>query len=166
MTGLREYCRWETFRASCPVDEVIVIRSALYGRMRSGRCLMTAQDGGSHVGCKAYVIREADRLCSGRRTCEVQLPEPTFDVVQTSCPRGLSVYLEVIYECLPGKSHHLFIIHVCSHKQFRRRKRNTRLEEETNTLSNRRCNGQTLNGLGVRRRPKNSWNRSLEKEME
>ena len=100
--GLREYCRWETFSASCPLDEVIVIRSALYGRMRSGRCLMAAQDGGSHVGCKANVIRQADRLCSGRRTCDVQLPEPSFDVVPTSCPRGLTVYLEVIYECLPG----------------------------------------------------------------
>jgi len=63
---------------------------------------MAAQDGGSHVGCKANVIRQADRLCSGRRTCDVQLPEPTFDVVQTTCPRGLTVYLEVIYECLPG----------------------------------------------------------------
>jgi len=103
--GLREYCRWETFSASCPLDEVIVVRSALYGRMRSGRCLATAGDSGSHVGCKADVIRQADRLCSGRRTCDVQLPEPTFDVVQTSCPRGLSVYLEVIYECLPGKQY-------------------------------------------------------------
>jgi len=102
MVGLREYCRWETFSASCPLDEVIVIRSALYGRMRSGRCLMTAQDGGSHVGCKANVIRQTDRLCSGRRTCDVQLPEPSFDVVPTTCPRGLTVYLEVIYECLPG----------------------------------------------------------------
>jgi len=100
--GLREYCRWETFSASCPLDEVIVIRSALYGRMRSGRCLMTAQDGGSHVGCKANVMRQADRLCSGRRTCDVQLPEHSFDDVESTCPRGLSVYLEVIYECLPG----------------------------------------------------------------
>ena len=104
MVGIREYCRWETFSASCPLDEVIVIRSALYGRMRSGRCLMTAQDGGSHVGCMADVIRQADRLCSGRRTCDVQLPEPSFDVVPTTCPRGLTVYLEVIYECLPGNS--------------------------------------------------------------
>ena len=103
VTGIREYCRWETFRAKCPADEVIVVRSALYGRMRSGRCLMNAQDGGSHVGCKADVIREADRLCSGRGTCAIQIPEPTFDVVPTTCPRGLAVHLEVIYECLPGR---------------------------------------------------------------
>ena len=100
--GLREHCMWETFSASCPADEVIVIRSALYGRMRSGRCLITAKDGGSHVGCKANVIRQADRLCSGRPTCDVPLPEDSFDSVETSCPRGLTVYLEVIYECLPG----------------------------------------------------------------
>jgi len=111
LSGLREYCRWETFSASCPLDEVIVIRSALYGRMKSGRCLMKAQDGGSHIGCKANVIRQADRLCSGRRTCDVQLPESTFDVVPTSCPRGRTVYLEVIYECLPGTSHRFIINH-------------------------------------------------------
>ena len=110
LAGLREYCRWEAFSASCPLDQVIVIRSALYGRMRSGRCLIRAQDGGSHVGCKADVLRQADRLCSGRRTCDVQLPEQTFDEVESTCPRGLTVYLEVIYECLPGLlSYHIFV---------------------------------------------------------
>jgi len=29
-----EYCEAETFRASCPVSTVIVVRRALYGRMR------------------------------------------------------------------------------------------------------------------------------------
>jgi len=35
---LMEYCKWETFNASCrSPDHVIVMRSARYGRMRFGR---------------------------------------------------------------------------------------------------------------------------------
>jgi len=64
--------------------------------------MTTAQDGGSHVGCHADVIRLADRLCSGRRTCHIQIPEHTFDEVST-CPAGLAVYLEVSYDCRPGE---------------------------------------------------------------
>ena len=35
---LVEYCKWETFNASCrSPDHVIVMRTARYGRMRFGR---------------------------------------------------------------------------------------------------------------------------------
>ena len=37
--GVRDYCETETFNASCHHGEVIVMKSALYGRMRLGRCV-------------------------------------------------------------------------------------------------------------------------------
>jgi len=98
VAGLRDYCNSETFSAACADDEVIVIRSALYGRMRTGRCL--SHDSGVNP-CWQNVIRQADRLCSGRRTCDVRVPEPSFDATQP-CPRNMRVYLEIIYECVQG----------------------------------------------------------------
>ena len=37
--GPVEICQTETFKASCKEDEVIVMKSARYGRMHLGRCV-------------------------------------------------------------------------------------------------------------------------------
>ena len=42
ISGGNEYCPFETFKAECPQDEIIMITEAQYGRMRKGRCV---QDG-------------------------------------------------------------------------------------------------------------------------
>lgn len=36
--GPKEYCYYETFDARCPDGEVVVMTTAVYGRMRFGRC--------------------------------------------------------------------------------------------------------------------------------
>ncbi len=55
---LREYCNWETFNATCPRGEVILVTSARYGWMKMGRCLHVAA---SHiVGCQEDIIRYVD----------------------------------------------------------------------------------------------------------
>src|SRR5271165_2070625 len=42
---VKEYCERESFEANCsPADEVIVIRSAIYGRMNLGQCVQEAYD--------------------------------------------------------------------------------------------------------------------------
>ena len=38
-SGSQEYCQWETFKASCPDHHVVVMQSAIYGRMKYGRCI-------------------------------------------------------------------------------------------------------------------------------
>lgn len=39
-SDIKEYCQWETFNASCPApDHVIVMMSARYGRMAESRCV-------------------------------------------------------------------------------------------------------------------------------
>ncbi len=59
---IREYCPHERFEAKCAQNEVVVMLSANYGRMRLGQCVK--KDLG-YVGCFSDVIEVADHLCSG-----------------------------------------------------------------------------------------------------
>lgn len=93
-----EFCHGEAFTASCSIDEVIVMRTAAYGRMRIGRCVKT---GYSQVGCRANVMRQADRICSGRRSCRIQVTSRSFGNVQP-CTTDAKSYFEVAYDCKKG----------------------------------------------------------------
>ena len=64
-----EVCSGEIFTARCGPDEVIVMDTAIYGRMSVGKCIRKQQD---HMGCSnevcvkgrhacIYVFRQADR---------------------------------------------------------------------------------------------------------
>lgn len=95
----QESCEAEMFLASCPrQQDVILLRDAYYGRMKLGRCVL--RDYG-YVGCYANVLSHMDILCSGRRTCSVDIPDPLLDRLNP-CPRDFKTYLEVRYECVPG----------------------------------------------------------------
>ena len=98
--GTREYCQWETFNATCRPDEVIIMKTADYGRMRLGRCLL--RDYG-YVGCKDDVLKYVDSKCSGRHKCTFKVPDPVLDMVQP-CPGDLKSYMQASYACLKGKS--------------------------------------------------------------
>jgi len=94
-----EYCQWETFEASCPHgDQVVLIMSARYGRMNFSRCVR--EDHGN-IGCAADVISHLDRICSGRRWCQLTIPDSTLHAAHP-CPRELMPYLEVSYSCVTG----------------------------------------------------------------
>jgi Galactose binding lectin domain len=95
---LKEYCEAETFNASCADSQVLLIREALYGRMRLGRCVI--HDYG-YVGCFADVASHLDALCSGNRTCRIHIPDAELDRANP-CPKDFKTYLEVSYECVTG----------------------------------------------------------------
>jgi len=43
-SSVREFCDWETANATCPGrDELVVVRSARYGRLRLNRCAIKAK---------------------------------------------------------------------------------------------------------------------------
>ena len=96
---LTEICQWETFSAECQPDEVIIITDALYGRMRHGKCIKTDAE---HVGCHTNVRSLADVRCSGRRKCQIEVPDKLFDGTQTACKEDLKSYLMASYVCLKG----------------------------------------------------------------
>ena len=72
--------------------------SALYGRIAVGRCVTEEQ---GHVGCVTDVIGVADRVCSGRRSCDIKVTNPAMDALMT-CNAALRVYLEASYRCVTG----------------------------------------------------------------
>jgi len=93
-----EYCQWATFEAECGADEVIVITDALYGRMQYGRCV--ARNYG-YVGCSVDVRRLADKRCSGKQKCQIEVPDRLFDGT-APCPEDLKNYLMASYKCIKG----------------------------------------------------------------
>ena len=104
---LREYCYFETFNASCQPDDVILMTSAKYGRMRFGRCMKENHRG---MGCYADVLTHLDRICSGRNSCDLRIPDQTLHSA-SNCPKELMMYLEASYTCLKG--HTIFNVSLC-----------------------------------------------------
>ena len=83
---------------SVVLAQVVVILSAEYGRMRIGRCV---EDGLGFLGCSSNVLLLADRKCSGRRSCQISIPDKDFDSTRP-CNKEVKVYLEASYVCRRG----------------------------------------------------------------
>ena len=105
--NLQEYCSMETFRPRCWKNEVVVIQQAIYGRRRVGKCLGSEEankfQDPSYFGCSANVLDIVDAKCSGRKECEISIPDPDLDGT-TPCLHGLKMFLEVSYTCVEGNS--------------------------------------------------------------
>lgn len=107
-----DYCLHESFNPRCLKNEVILMRSAIYGRMRTGRCItqeevaaqkLLAGEVPGVLGCSADVLEVLDRRCSGYVQCETRVIDLSLQNMKPCFP-GLSVYLEASFECVPGKS--------------------------------------------------------------
>jgi Galactose binding lectin domain len=94
---LDEYCQWETFNATCAHSHVILITSAVYGRMRIGRCVPYDY----FVGCSTEVYDQLAARCSGRQHCSVPIPDTELFKVHP-CRKDLVAYMEASYQCVPG----------------------------------------------------------------
>jgi len=102
-----EYCQWEVFNASCPgADQLILMETARYGRMRFGRCMR--EDHGS-VGCSADVRPYLDWKCSGRRRCQLLIPDAVLHAAHP-CPKELMPYLEASYSCITGSHNAMYAV--------------------------------------------------------
>jgi len=101
VVAAHDYCQWDTFEASCPRrDELVVMKTAVYGRMASrGHCI--ERDYG-YVGCQSDVLLKADLRCSGRRQCKLDIPYQPFGVGHP-CPRDLTLFLRASFICVKGK---------------------------------------------------------------
>jgi len=94
-----EYCHNEEFAAECYDGDVILMTSALYGRMAVGRCVKT--DFG-FVGCYKDVMSELHERCSGRSYCTVRVPDTQLDSTDP-CHSDLKSYLHAAYVCVTGQ---------------------------------------------------------------
>ena len=100
-----EYCEREYFDADCSAttaasdrDRLIVARSAVFGRMKDGKCVR--REYGS-IGCRADVLPAVDAMCSGRRRCRFHVS--TLHSARP-CPTELVSYLEANFDCVTGSS--------------------------------------------------------------
>ncbi|ELT99578.1 hypothetical protein CAPTEDRAFT_201733 [Capitella teleta] len=108
--GQREkVCYYNSFDASCPVDNVVVMEKSLYGRMDSTVCYTDGQnDDYSH--CTTDTLQLTDQMCSGTRKCKVNVPDEKLDQVMPCAIKG---YFEGQYSCLPGQKEE-----VCFYQTF------------------------------------------------
>ncbi len=105
VVGKGEYCQLESFNATCADDEIIIMLSAHYGRMRSGRCI-TRNYG--NLGCSADVLPYLDKQCSGKSKCVISIPDPKLHKSRP-CPRDFTAYLEASYQCVRGECPHFVL---------------------------------------------------------
>ena len=105
----QEVCQLETMEGRCRwKSEVIVMTSARWGRMETGRCLeihpnflsLHGQDP-LFLGCSENVLPLLDAKCSGRSECNVQVPDPDLDKLNPCYPDH-ERYLEASYTCVKG----------------------------------------------------------------
>lgn len=95
---LTEYCNMESFDATCPEGDVILMTHAQFGQMRLGRCIEVDL---GYVGCYGDVLGLLDRTCSGKTSCSVAVGGR--DMASTSnCAKSLMQYLEADYKCVKG----------------------------------------------------------------
>jgi len=97
----------ETFRPRCWNNEVVVVQRAIYGRRRVGKCIGSEEANlykdPRYFGCSENVLHILDDRCSGRKECEIRIPDPELDGTRP-CHRGLKMFLEVIYTCVEGNN--------------------------------------------------------------
>ncbi|KAK2171620.1 hypothetical protein NP493_1050g01019 [Ridgeia piscesae] len=97
----KSYCPNEVFKADCGRDRIVVMTTAMYGRMsEKSRCIRKNY---GFVGCGSSVIGIADHFCSGRRSCEIPIPNSLVEDVKTACPEDFKSYLEAGYRCTDGE---------------------------------------------------------------
>ena len=94
-----EFCNSEIFDASCAADEVIVMTSARYGRMKLGRCVK--RDFG-YLGCGNDALAAFDEQCSGKTRCSVMINNALWHDAADACPEVVTGHAEIEYSCEKG----------------------------------------------------------------
>lgn len=87
-------------------NEVVVMDEAIYGRRHVGKCIDVEEISGfahdqTFLGCSTNVINLLDRKCSGRKHCDVRIPDSDLEQTQP-CRKGLKMFLEASYYCAEG----------------------------------------------------------------
>lgn len=87
---------------------MIVIEKAVYGRHQIGKCISAEEAAFSqesnYFGCSADVLDIVNSKCSGRKQCQIRVPDSDLERTRT-CMTGLLMFLEVSYKCLEGNTH-------------------------------------------------------------
>ena len=105
-----EACDHEFFTARCPFSQHLLITKALYGHIGIGRCV--GVDLG-YFGCYADVQGIVSERCNGKQRCEIAIPDVEIATTKT-CVRGIAMYLDASYACIPGLYFKPFLLYYCN----------------------------------------------------
>ena len=103
-----EICNGEYFQAACSDDELIIMQSAQFGRMRLGTCVK--EDLG-YLGCGTDVLHQLDDVCSGKVSCNIQVTPQNIPTSE-GCRDGLEKYLDTSFVCKKGEN--IYLIYLMS----------------------------------------------------
>lgn len=70
---------------------------ATYGRMKLDKCVKMDM---GYIGCQANVLPIADEKCSGRRSCDISIPDTDFEQIRPCLE--LKSYLQASFHCVKG----------------------------------------------------------------
>jgi len=94
------------------------MEEAIYGRRHIGKCIEPEEvegleDKPQYLGCHADVLSLLDAKCSGKKQCEVSVPDADLQRTRHACRKGLTLFLEVKYTCVEGRviSSQLLLVH-------------------------------------------------------
>ena len=103
-----EFCNNEIFEPNCANNELLFIKSAIYGRKEFGNCLKKEgkvsskyMDDAGFVGCYIDVRHIIGPQCAGKQRCQVTVARIKAD---SKCLSFLKNHLDVDYFCLKGTS--------------------------------------------------------------
>ena len=97
-TDIGRVCPGDDLKLECPQGEVIVISAASFGRMKFTGCTLVDD----MIGCKNDVLYLLDSWCSGRQSCQQNVPNKELKLANKNCKPYVSMYLELEYSCVKG----------------------------------------------------------------
>lgn len=97
-----ETCDKEDFSIRCPYSQNVLITQSKYGHIQVGRCIDEEFSSFGKLGCYANITDIVGRRCNGKSKCEFPFPDEEIEATK-SCIKGLPMYLEVTYVCIPGE---------------------------------------------------------------
>ena len=101
-----EFCASEIFEPDCTKNEIIHVKSAIYGRREYGRCLKKEGEldvdllkKPGYINCSTDVRHIIEPQCAGQQRCEVYVAKIKSN---SSCLSFVLKHLEVSYKCIRG----------------------------------------------------------------
>ncbi|ELU10350.1 hypothetical protein CAPTEDRAFT_204006 [Capitella teleta] len=93
-------CDNEVFQARCPYSQALLITQAKYGHIETSRCVDDIFEELGSLGCYANITELIGSRCNSKNKCEID-GEDTDVMSSKSCKKGLPMYMDISYVCLP-----------------------------------------------------------------
>lgn len=112
--ALKYVCEGKTLKIECGPEEVIKVIRANYGRLSSEVCSASDDVGEVSIYSTHCLLENSLRVldieCSYRQNCSILATNSVFG---DPC-YGTTKYLEVVYQCIPGKLNklHIFLVNL------------------------------------------------------